>query len=448
MRRNCYLLCDNKQSLQGSGQVYRTLDILESGRLLQLLRPDQQGRSESNSAVMSHNQDLSFPCHEINSGAEYYQSCAPVSRDFQGCPSTTRDIHQSCVTSVTRDYRNCALLPRGPMSAHWTSSCQQRLNRNCMEDITLINNNGSGARENRDGYDRKRVGVRDAESQSSSSSSSSSNAGHSSPEISSFPSSFIDFSAPFCMYTSSHYSRPHNLDSAHSGYDSMSFSALIHDPSRIDSFTGKRKPPKCYELSRIGATERERTRMHMLNDAFDELRKVVPKSNLSEHQKLSKIATLRLAIHYISALAATLKATGAEIRLIKDTGVCDRRGRRRGRGGRHRRLPEHFLPCPTITMACNDIPAGAGYYQQQLQPHSGSFPSQPACAQQPPQQPPHQGVLHHQQIHQLEHPRQPAQKLVHNHHNHYNLHGGCQENFGRQRPVFGENPSMQILCSI
>lgn len=63
---------------------------------------------------------------------------------------------------------------------------------------------------------------------------------------------------------------------------------------------------------RSGATVRERTRMHMLNEAFDELRKVVPKSNLSEHQKLSKIATLRLAIHYISALSTLLKATGAD----------------------------------------------------------------------------------------------------------------------------------------
>ncbi|ELU00185.1 hypothetical protein CAPTEDRAFT_69807, partial [Capitella teleta] len=62
---------------------------------------------------------------------------------------------------------------------------------------------------------------------------------------------------------------------------------------------------------------RERTRMHMLNDAFDDLRKVVPKSNLSEHQKLSKIATLRLAISYISALNSTLKNSGVEVKRVK-----------------------------------------------------------------------------------------------------------------------------------
>ena len=84
--------------------------------------------------------------------------------------------------------------------------------------------------------------------------------------------------------------------------------------------------------NRDGATERERTRMHMLNDAFDELRKVVPKSNLSEHQRLSKIATLRLAIHYISALTSILKSTGAEIRLIDDC-APPLRGRGRHRAG-------------------------------------------------------------------------------------------------------------------
>jgi hypothetical protein len=61
---------------------------------------------------------------------------------------------------------------------------------------------------------------------------------------------------------------------------------------------------------RSGATVRERNRMHILNEAFDELRKIVPKSNLSEHQRLSKIATLRLAINYISALTRILQSTG------------------------------------------------------------------------------------------------------------------------------------------
>ncbi|CAF1049047.1 unnamed protein product [Adineta ricciae] len=55
-------------------------------------------------------------------------------------------------------------------------------------------------------------------------------------------------------------------------------------------------------------TIRERNRMHALNEAFDELRRVVPKANLHDHQRLSKIATLRLAIHYISCLTQILDA--------------------------------------------------------------------------------------------------------------------------------------------
>jgi hypothetical protein len=57
-------------------------------------------------------------------------------------------------------------------------------------------------------------------------------------------------------------------------------------------------------------TIRERNRMHALNEAFDELRRVVPKANLHDHQRLSKIATLRLAIHYISCLTQILDANG------------------------------------------------------------------------------------------------------------------------------------------
>lgn len=89
-------------------------------------------------------------------------------------------------------------------------------------------------------------------------------------------------------------------------------------------------PTPVMEPNRGDATERERSRMHMLNDAFDDLRQVVPKSNLSDHQKLSKIATLRLAIHYISALASILKSTGNDIQMIQTNSVIDRRGKRKG----------------------------------------------------------------------------------------------------------------------
>lgn len=101
------------------------------------------------------------------------------------------------------------------------------------------------------------------------------------------------------------------------------------------------------DSNREGATERERTRMHMLNDAFDSLRKVVPRSNLSEHQKLSKIATLRLAIHYISALSSILRSTGAEIKVITDLTTLQQPLRRKG--NRKRKLDSH------VRGSCNGI---------------------------------------------------------------------------------------------
>ena len=55
------------------------------------------------------------------------------------------------------------------------------------------------------------------------------------------------------------------------------------------------------------ATVRERNRMHKLNRAFEELRKVIPKESYDGDEKLSKIATLRLAIHYISVLTNVLE---------------------------------------------------------------------------------------------------------------------------------------------
>lgn len=53
-------------------------------------------------------------------------------------------------------------------------------------------------------------------------------------------------------------------------------------------------------LRRLESNERERMRMHSLNDAFQELREVIPHVNLG--RKLSKIETLTLAKNYIKAL--------------------------------------------------------------------------------------------------------------------------------------------------
>ncbi|GFN98922.1 neurogenic differentiation factor 1 [Plakobranchus ocellatus] len=301
-----------------------------------------------------------------------------------------------------------------------------------------------------------------------------------SPDIS-FPSSFIDFSSPCVLYPSPQ-SRSYQMESAGvpgqgDTYGHVSISTFLPTPAEEYDLCShrKRKPPKSYEISRIGATERERTRMHMLNDAFDELRKVVPKSNLSEHQKLSKIATLRLAIHYISALGSTLKATGAEIKLVKDTGVCDRRGKRRGMGGRRRKMAEslhqHF-PCPIVTMARNEMPVGAEYHSQYIQHHhrnhhhhQNQLPQQqqqhqpasyqagqchvvnsrPACQLCPSY---HLSNQYHPHPHQQQHQQQQHQLQQQQQSD--CMSKKCQESYERERVTFGGNhyQQLQLLCSL
>ena len=56
---------------------------------------------------------------------------------------------------------------------------------------------------------------------------------------------------------------------------------------------------------RSKANDRERSRMHGLNEALDELRSVLP-GITAEEGKLTKIETLRFAYNYISALQETL----------------------------------------------------------------------------------------------------------------------------------------------
>ncbi|XP_018581068.1 neurogenic differentiation factor 4-like [Scleropages formosus] len=60
-----------------------------------------------------------------------------------------------------------------------------------------------------------------------------------------------------------------------------------------------------FRARRVKANARERSRMHGLNDALDNLRSVMP--CYSKTQKLSKIETLRLARNYIWALSEVLE---------------------------------------------------------------------------------------------------------------------------------------------
>ncbi|XP_067912678.1 class A basic helix-loop-helix protein 15 [Heterodontus francisci] len=57
-------------------------------------------------------------------------------------------------------------------------------------------------------------------------------------------------------------------------------------------------------LRRIESNERERQRMHNLNNAFQALREVIP--HVEADRKLSKIETLTLAKNYIKSLTSTI----------------------------------------------------------------------------------------------------------------------------------------------
>ncbi|XP_068102900.1 class A basic helix-loop-helix protein 15 [Hyperolius riggenbachi] len=61
---------------------------------------------------------------------------------------------------------------------------------------------------------------------------------------------------------------------------------------------------KEHSVRRLESNERERQRMHKLNNAFQALREAIP--HVRAEKKLSKIETLTLAKNYISTLTATI----------------------------------------------------------------------------------------------------------------------------------------------
>ncbi|XP_011866400.1 PREDICTED: class A basic helix-loop-helix protein 15-like [Vollenhovia emeryi] len=65
-------------------------------------------------------------------------------------------------------------------------------------------------------------------------------------------------------------------------------------------------------LRRLESNERERMRMHSLNDAFQSLREVIP--HVTKERRLSKIETLTLAKNYIVALTDVICAMRSEER--------------------------------------------------------------------------------------------------------------------------------------
>ncbi|CAN7991528.1 unnamed protein product [Ixodes pacificus] len=83
--------------------------------------------------------------------------------------------------------------------------------------------------------------------------------------------------------------------------DSQAWRFTRSDPRKKSSSSSSRK--RTSQQGRVAANVRERRRMHKLNVAFDQLRKVVP--SVSDRQ-LSKYETLQIAQSYILALRKLL----------------------------------------------------------------------------------------------------------------------------------------------
>ncbi|VVC29622.1 Hypothetical protein CINCED_3A009198 [Cinara cedri] len=69
-------------------------------------------------------------------------------------------------------------------------------------------------------------------------------------------------------------------------------------------------------VRRLESNERERLRMHSINDAFQSLREVIP--HVKKDRRLSKIETLTLAKNYIIALTKIICEMRGELDPFKD----------------------------------------------------------------------------------------------------------------------------------
>jgi len=124
-----------------------------------------------------------------------------------------------------------------------------------------------------------------------------SNIGLSSSSLTSF---MDDFHFPQPIISSHQY---YQFDSNWSETTSsnLSINSSIHNQSITINRHGKTKPKRRRIASlaqRRAANVRERKRMFSLNEAFDQLREIVP--IFAYEKKLSRIETLRLAIIYIA----------------------------------------------------------------------------------------------------------------------------------------------------
>uniref|UniRef100_A0A8C4RCR0 BHLH domain-containing protein n=1 Tax=Eptatretus burgeri TaxID=7764 RepID=A0A8C4RCR0_EPTBU len=104
------------------------------------------------------------------------------------------------------------------------------------------------------------------------------------------------------------------------------------------------------QTRRMKANDRERSRMHMLNDALDELRTVLP--TLPDDAKLTKIETLRFAYNYIWVLSETLRLGGPAPQWSYRGG----RACKRARNGIINGFDPFFEPLPLQSRPRREVP--------------------------------------------------------------------------------------------
>ncbi|KAM9356946.1 neurogenin-1 [Symphorus nematophorus] len=107
---------------------------------------------------------------------------------------------------------------------------------------------------------------------------------------------------------------------------------------------------------RMKANDRERNRMHNLNDALDALRGVLPA--FPDETKLTKIETLRFAHNYIWALSETIR-------------IADLQAGRTGGGGE----PPLLLPSPHSPHSDSCSWSSSGSSSSSSPPHCASSPA-------------------------------------------------------------------------
>ncbi|KAG7189425.1 hypothetical protein KM043_017128 [Ampulex compressa] len=105
-------------------------------------------------------------------------------------------------------------------------------------------------------------------------------------------------------------------------------------------------------LRRLESNERERMRMHSLNDAFQSLREVIP--HVTKERRLSKIETLTLAKNYIVALTDVICAMRSE----------DRSADRQGKVAESENAPNNIcisMNIPVSSRSCS--PESQSFYK-------------------------------------------------------------------------------------